>query len=246
MTLTPKLQAALWRAYGDPAKPAEWDGHVYGGGKLSQRFWEYHQSIELLELTADSVVLDIGGGSPVTGAGFFTQVIAPHVKEVHVLDVNVGQAGEQEGNIRFHRMLGSYETMSQLLTRNAHITHIASVSVFEHIPHDIRCGMMRALNEHFHGDIFAGTVEFHTRDRLFEHQLTTRTLSETFAPLTEFYPDRLVKSPVWAENAYSKSRSLGGRIVRRLKTLPEWEQRDPLVPLWYPLAFRFRKNPAGL
>jgi len=66
MNLSGKIKAALWKAYGKPAEAAEWDGNVYGDGKLSQRFWEYHQAIDLLELTPDSVVLDIGGGSPVT------------------------------------------------------------------------------------------------------------------------------------------------------------------------------------
>ncbi len=60
------LQARLWRMYGDKAYAAERDGNVYGGGKLSQRFWEYHKTIDALELTADSVVL---GGLGISRAG---------------------------------------------------------------------------------------------------------------------------------------------------------------------------------
>ena len=83
---TNKLKAALWQLYGNPASPSEWDGRVCGGGKLSQCFGEYHKAIDLLELTPDAVVLDIGGGSNRAGFGFFTNIIAPFVKEVHISD----------------------------------------------------------------------------------------------------------------------------------------------------------------
>jgi hypothetical protein len=240
MNLTEKLKAALWQCYGNPAYPAEWDGKVYGGGKLSQRFWEYHQTIELLELTPDSVVLDIGGGSPVTGAGFFTRVIAPHVKAVHVMDLNIAETKETSSNIVFHRSLASYETLTKLLKENPQITHVACISVFEHIPHEVRCGMVKALNEAFTGNTFAATLEYHARDCFFEHQLTVRTLSELFEPFTNFYPDLICKSPVLGEVAY-KNVSVGRKIMRRLGiSTARWGQ-EPGVPLWYPLALRFRR-----
>ena len=240
MNLTEKLKAALWLCYGNPAYPAEWDGTTYGGGKLSQRFWEYHQTIELLELTSDSVVLDIGGGSPVTGAGFFTRVIAPYVKEVHVMDVNIGESKEASSKIVFHRSLASYETLSKLFKANPQITHVASISVFEHIPHDVRCGMIKAIIEAFAGDTFVGTLEYHARDCFFEQQLTVRTLSELFEPFTSFYPDEIRKSPVWGETAY-KGGCIGRRLLRELGPLSKWGRKEPGVPLWYPLALRFRR-----
>lgn len=64
--ITQRLKQELWHRFGSKEHPAEWDGHVYGGGKLSQRFWEYFKAIELLSLDANSIVLDIGGGSPQT------------------------------------------------------------------------------------------------------------------------------------------------------------------------------------
>ena len=240
MNLTEKLKAALWRCYGDPGHPAEWDGKVYGGGKLSQRFWEYHQTIELLELTSDSVVLDIGGGSPETGAGFFTQVIAPYVKEVHVMDANIGQPKEASSKIIFHRTLANYETLSKLLKEHPQITHVACISVFEHIPDDIRRGMVKAVNEHFPGDTFVTTLEYHARDCFFEQQLTVRTLSELFEPFTNFYPDAILKSPVRGETAY-KGGCIGRRVLRELGPLSKWGRKEPGVPLWYPLALRFRR-----
>jgi hypothetical protein len=242
MNLNEKLKAALWQAYGDPANPSEWDGKVYGGGKLSQRFWEYHQTVELLELTSDAVVLDIGGGSPVTGAGFFTRVIAPHVKQVHVLDVNIGEAKETSANIVFHRALGSYDALLKLLGENPQITHVASISVFEHVPHAVRCGMVKALNEAFTGDTFVTTLEYHAKDIFFEHQLITRTLSELFEPLINFYPDVIRQSPFWCENALRGS-SVGRQLLRRLGISGNrWWGKEPETPLWYPVALKFRRR----
>jgi hypothetical protein len=239
--LTEKLKAALWQTYGDVNSPAEWDGNIYGGGKLSQRFWEYQQAIELLDLAPDSVVLDIGGGSPSTGAGFFTTVIAPYVKEVHVLDVNVGEGKSRFPNIIFHRSLGNYESLAQLLEQNPQITHIASVSVFEHIPDEIRRGITRAINEFFKGDIFVTTVEYHSRNCYFEYQLTAKTLSELFAPLDRFYPEKILQSPFFSENAY-QAVGLGRKVIRRLFPRWRWSKFDS-IPLWYPLALRFKGTP---
>jgi len=242
MTLvTEQLKAALWRAYGNVNSPAEWDGNIYGGGKLSQRFWEYHQTIELLDLTPDSVVLDIGGGSPITGAGFFTTVIAPYVKEVHVLDVNIGEGKSHLPNIIFHRNLGSYESIAQLLKQNPQITHIASISVFEHIPDEIRCGMTRAINEFFKGSIFVATLEYHARNCYFEYQLTVKTLSKLFAPLERFYPEKILQSPVLGEVAYEEA-SLRRKVIRRLFPHRRWGRFDS-TPLWYPLALLFKAAP---
>jgi hypothetical protein len=234
MNFTQRLKAGLWRAYGDPSSPAEWDGNAYGGGKLSQRFWEYHTALDLLDLSSDSVVLDIGGGSPVTGAGFFTRVIAPYVKEVHVMDVTVGESKETPSNIVFHRVLASYETLSKLLQENPHLTHVACISVFEHIPHEVRCGMVKAVNDAFSGDRFVATLEFHSNVSYFEHQLTTKTLSELFGCFTRFYPDVISKSPFWCENA------LRG-VDERWRFLRRKKEKPTEIPLWYPVAFRFRR-----
>ncbi|GGA68314.1 hypothetical protein GCM10011507_19800 [Edaphobacter acidisoli] len=237
--ITEKLKAALWKAYGNTNSPAEWDGANYGGGKLSQRFWEYHQTIELLDLTPDSVVLDIGGGSPLTGAGFFTTVIAPFVREVHVLDMNIGEVTGCLPNIIFHRSLGNYESLAQLLQQNPQITHIASVSVFEHIPDEIRSGIVKAINDCFRGDIFVATLEYHSRSRFFEYQLTTKTLSKLFTPFEQFFPDKIRQSPFWCEDAYK--RSFRQRVMRRL--FPN--RAYSATPLWYPVALRFKRLHAG-
>ncbi len=118
MNVNDTLKAALWKSYGSSTTPAEWDGHIYGGGKLSQRFWEYQQTIELLELTRASVVLDIGGGSPAGGAGFFARLIAPYVKQVHVMDVNAGKQTDPALNIAVHQEAATYDSLLGLLKKN--------------------------------------------------------------------------------------------------------------------------------
>ena len=237
MNLTERLKAELWRCYGHSDYPAEWDGRVYGGGKLSQRFWEYHAAIELLELSPDSVVLDIGGGSPATGAGFFTRVIAPHVREVHVMDSNIGEPKETSPKIKFHRSLADFDNLSKLLKENPQITHVACLSVFEHIPHEVRCGMVKAVNESFAGDTFVATLEYHSRDHFFEHQLVTRTVSEMFGGFTAFYPDTIQKSPFWCENAFGGA----GGAHQILKKIGRKKGNEFGIPLWYPVAFKFRR-----
>src|SRR5262245_36752669 len=84
--LTASVKQELWRRFGDPAYPAEWNGILYGGGKISQRFWEYLVAIELLRLDEQAVVLDIGGGSPVTGHAFFAELLAPVLRKIVILD----------------------------------------------------------------------------------------------------------------------------------------------------------------
>ena len=42
----------------------EWDGTIYGGGVIGQRYWEYLKFVDLMELNSESVVLELGGGSP--------------------------------------------------------------------------------------------------------------------------------------------------------------------------------------
>lgn len=223
MILTEKLKYVLWKHYGNTEYPAEWDGNGWGGGgKISQRFWEYFQAIELLELTSDSVVLDIGGGSPETGVGFFSNIMASFVKEVHILDVNVGENKTHHSNVVFHKQLGNYEVLRNILSDNKQITHIASVSVFEHAPDEARCGIVKAIDEFFNGDIFVSTLEYHSKKRYFEHQLTTKSVSKLFSSMDKFYLSKIVQSPVLSENAYS--------LVTN-------------IPRWYPLALQFRRVP---
>jgi len=231
MTVTRKLKAELWKRFGSKENPSEWDGNVYGGGKLSQRYWEYFKGAELLNLDENSVVLDIGGGSPVTGMGFFSALLGSVIKKVIIIDPNIHEHAVPQANVEFVRRNASYEELKQLFQSRPGITHVSCISVFEHIESEARNGIVRATNEFFDGESFVATLEFHSKVKFFDYQLNTRTTSELFSHFTRFYPDEICASPVLCENAFDQARTF--RISRRsifaaLQT-----------PRWYPLAVRF-------
>lgn len=228
---TEQLKAELWRRFGTSEHPAEWDGVVSGGGRLSQRYWEYMKTLELLELDATSVLLDIGGGSPDTGAGFFSELVAGEIAGAVIMDPNVRAGRATAPNIEIVRAEAGLATLGDLLRARRDITHIASISVFEHIEPGPRRGITEAINAEFRGRAFVTTFEYHPNRIFFEHQLTARTTSELFRPLTRFYPDVFVSSPVHCENAFDVQRLM--RVSRRTPL-----QRGS-IPLWYPVAVRF-------
>jgi 2-polyprenyl-3-methyl-5-hydroxy-6-metoxy-1,4-benzoquinol methylase len=233
MDATQWLKAELWRRFGSPDAAAEWDGKILGGGKISQRFWEYFKAIEYLGIDANSSVLDIGGGSRATAGGFLAALLAERARAVLVMDPNIGKAPAKR-NLEYLARKASNEELRDLLGSRPELTHVACVSVLEHIEPEARKGMMRAINEFFKGDWFVATFEFHPRRAFFPHQLTTRTLSEMVEPLTAFHLDRLEASPMLAENAFDMRRLV--RVGRR-GALDRAE-----IPRWYPLAVRFLRS----
>jgi hypothetical protein len=240
--LTAALKQELWRRFGDARYPAEWDGIVYGGGKLSQRFWEYFIAVQMLRLHSDAVVLDIGGGSPVTGGAFFTELIAGFVRKIVVLDPNaVGSATAR--NVVAIARPATYAEIQRVLAEHDDVTHVCSLSVFEHIEPAIREEIIRGVNDHFAGRTFVATLEYHTTRVFFEQQLTARSLSSLFAGFSNFYLDEVKASPVLAENAFSVEGRPALRPLRRLarKLINE----DAPVPRWYPIALRFARVCSG-
>jgi hypothetical protein len=242
MQTTQRLKSELWSRYGSEQHPAEWDGRVYGGGKLSQRFWEYFKAIELLDLTPESVVLDIGGGSPTSGAGFFAALLAGVVRRVLILDPEVPAAVDAGPNITLIREAASHAVLLRLLREHPEVTHIASISVFEHVAPAVREGVVQAINEAFTGPAFVATFEYHPRRVYFEHQLTARSVSALFHSLTRYYLDEFVASPVWCVNAFDRK-----RIVRLGRndpyTAPNFSAAN--IPLWHPVAVRFLRQPGA-
>ncbi len=232
--ITRRLKQELWKRYGSKEHPAEWDGHVFGragGGKMSQRFWEYFKAIELLDLTPESVVLDIGGASPATGVGFLGDILAQEVKRVIIMDPNAGTPAQ--GNVESVNSTCAHAELKALLEMHKDLTHIACVSVFEHIEPPIREGITRAINEAFQGDCFVATFEYHAKVRFHEHYLTTKTVSDLFTPFTRFYLDEYVASPTPGTNSFDS------QPLARLSHTP---LKRGHIPLWYPVAVRFLKS----
>lgn len=239
---THRLKRELWQLFGTRDHPAEWDGLYYGGGKLSQRHWEYFIGVELLDLTPDSVVLDIGGGSPATGSGFFASLLSSAVKKVIIVDPNITPHTKPAANAEFVREAGDYASLERLLQAHPEITHVASISTFEHIAPEVREGIVRAINDYFTGESFVATFEYHPVQCFFEHQLTARSVSSLFSPLVRYYLDEFRSAPVYCENAFDRARLL--RLQR-----PPFAPRNFApghIPLWYPVATRFlRAFPTG-
>lgn len=220
--MTAEIKKKLWKMYGSRQHPAEWDGNVFGGGKISQRFWEYLIAAEMLDLAADSVVLDIGGGK-----GFFAQMIAPFVKKVIILDEDQSDDTARISNIECIRQNATAESLSVVITKK--ITHISCISVFEHIRDSVREQIIRDINAHFSGETFVATFEFHPLVCYFEHQLTTRTMSRMVSGFTRFYPERIEASPLRSENAFGKA------------TTPFNSRKKQFIGMWYPLAVKFSR-----
>lgn len=227
-TLTTLLKRDLWRTYGSEEHPAEWDGRVYGGGKLSQRLWEYLITIEYLDLDESSVVLDIGGGSPTTGCGFLSDILRRHVERVVILDANVEQAKNSFENVELIASEANPDSLKEVLSRGE-ITHVACVSVLEHVESEARRDLIAAIDEHFTGHTFAGTYEYHPLRSFFRYQLTTHTASEMFSAFRRFHLEAYSSSPTLCENA--------------LKALPLSFLHRVLVPRWYPVAVKFVRSP---
>jgi hypothetical protein len=241
MDLTQHLKSELWHRYGSLQHPAEWDGQVYGGGKLSQRFWEYLIAIQMMDLSADAVVLDIGGGSPTSGAGFFGTLLSKFVNRVVILDSQICDESRPLPNVTYAREPANYESVRRLLRSHPQISHITSISVFEHVEPSVRQSIVQAINDEFHGAVFVSTFEYHPRRVYFEHQLTARTVSTLFSPLSNYFLDEFVTAPVLCENAFDQQRI--ARLGRNRGVAPG-NLAAANIPLWHPVAVRFIRNPA--
>lgn len=213
--LTPWLKQQLWARFGVAEYPAEWDGQVYGGGKISQRWWEYFKAIEYLDLHPGDRVLDIGGGSPATGLSFFPRLLAASQVKVAVLDVNFGEASDIPDNVELICGLAERTQLIEVIER-FQPTHISCVSVLEHASTEQQLGIFAAIEQSFHGENFVCTMEFHEITCFFEQQLTTATLSPLVSALTRFYLSDIEAAPLHAVNALCDFKRL-----------------------WYPLALRF-------
>ena len=239
--VTSQLKAELWRRYGDPAHPAEWDGLIYGGGRPSQRFWEYFRSVELLDLTQDDVVLDIGGGSPTHGAGFFASLLATRVKRVVILDANASKSVTVPSNVTLITANADFKSLEDVFRVHPEITAVSCVSVFEHIPADIRKSITTGLEQLFRGNRIVLTLEYHPNTCFVEHQLTMRTLSEALAPFKNFYLDAMDSCPTAAENSRSE-RMLITKQPGNRNPLTTFKTSTCDYPRWYPLALRLLRT----
>jgi hypothetical protein len=170
--------------------------------------------------------------------GFFSSLLSTQAGRVIVMDPNIKSGVVPPGNVEFNRAPANYDELKTFLAARPDVTHIVSISVFEHVEPPVRQGMIRAINEFFKGGSFVATFEYHARTRYFEHALTTRSTSDLFEPFTNYYLDDMSASPVWCENAFDRTRVLRVLDPRRLFAAGD-------TPRWYPLAVRFLRCPSA-
>ena len=214
MNLVEKMKRELWRRFGNSRFPAEWDGTIHGGGKLSQRYWEYFIAIDMLKLKNDSILLDIGGFSKDTNNCFFTKLVSKYLKKVYIIDPNGRGATEK---IAVISKPANRKTLQTIIAKYK-ITHISCISVLEHVEPKDAVEIITGINETFSGPIVF-TYEFHAARCFFEHQLTAKTTHQIFKHFTNFYPTEFQRSPVYAEDGY-----------------------DLCMPRWCPVAIKFVPN----
>lgn len=210
------MKRLLWKYYGTEGSPAEWDGNVYGGGKFSQRFWEYFKMIEYLDdLTPYSVILDIGGGSPKTKSAFFLNLLLDIGMKVIVLDPEAH--GKSVDQYQLIARKAEPDVLESIFLQDV-VTHITCISVLEHMMPLERRMMFEAINKFFKGSTLALTFKYHPYLCSFEQQLTMQSLAQCLKPLDKMYLNQVEASPTHCPNAHG----VNG------------------IPLWYPLAMQFR------
>lgn len=246
MDTTKCLKAELWKNFSSTDYSAEWDGCVYGGGKISQRFWEYFSCIELMNLSRDSVLLDIGGGSPATGIGFFSMLVHKFIKQVIIIDPNINKEIRLPPNVIVFKEFAEAENLQKLFQLHPDVTHVAAISVFEHMDSPTREGLIRTVDNYFSGGFFVATFEYHSKRCYFENQLTCASAGSLLGRFNNFYLTKYLSSPVWCENAYGnpvaylQSRRFYTILPQRLKLFIE-RILDIDVPQWYPVAVKFER-----
>lgn len=115
----PTLTQLLWERWGTAEHPAEWDGRE-GGGRGSQRFWEYLWTLNQIN-PPDVRVLDVGGGETL----FFFNLLSGGIHIVEIVDPLV-----EPGDFRAKMDLVTY-VAARPPSHNYDI--VTCVSVLEHV-----------------------------------------------------------------------------------------------------------------
>jgi hypothetical protein len=170
------LQQRLWEWWGAPDHPAEWDGRE-GGGKGSQRFWEYLWVIN--HLPQGVRVLDVGSGETF----FFPHLLRERDQRVVSIDPATN------GAHHFSMTLEEFVTFC-----TAPWDCVTCISVLEHV--DNPTAFCRAL------DRLEAPIIL-TCELSYEHDMVT--MPALYACLNQFKNHHITKMescPVWADNSY--------------------------------------------
>ena len=201
----------LWEVWGTPGWRAEWDG-VRGGGRLSQRFWEYFWVIDRADFKDDSVVLDVGSGSTL----FLPKLLAGFVKEVIAYD-------PESPDALIEKVTVIKEDFGPENILRRPYTHVLCVSVFEHVDNPDKPELLKALDSIDAPLFISFELGVH---RWFQQQITMPVLHEMMQYFERHYLTAVETCPVWCENSHPQHIDVGENKAVNV------------FPLWQPLCLR--------
>jgi SAM-dependent methyltransferase len=181
------LKQSLWARWGSKEFPAEWDGIKYGGGKGSQRYWEYLWVLE--QLTGNERrILDVGAGQTL----FLPRLLRLSFPHVEAVDPDV----PAEDTLHHRAELGDW------LVRNPRAADsfdcVTCVSVLEHLRDP---GVLFADLARFERARIIITLELGFHPPGFEYQLTMKEIYAGLARFGAHYLSKMETCPVWADNS---------------------------------------------
>lgn len=190
------LQQLLWERWGKKEYPAEWDGREGGGGKGSQRFWEYLWALGTLHQWDKPIparILDVGSGQL-----FFAELIGQRTN-VDVVDPD-GPTPKAGSNIV--SWAGTIETFVE--KEIGVYDWVTCISVLEHV--EDKPTFCAALDK-FMCPISL-TFEFG------EGGVSLETVYDCLEEFKNHYLYKMELCPVWADNsAINKWRPMGLLLV---------------------------------
>jgi hypothetical protein len=182
-----KLKRLLWERWGSSGFPAEWDGLRHGGGKGSQRYWEYLWVLDQLAGDERSV-LDVGAGL----TQFLPRLFREAFQRVEAVDPELPHDGPLD-----HRMeLGTWIAADPAALER--FDCVTCVSVVEHLrePADFLADLDR-----FRRAKIVLTLEFGHEPPAFDFQWTPRTLYQGLGRFRSHYLVRMEACPIWADDS---------------------------------------------
>lgn len=181
------LLQSLWRSFGDPASPSEWDGKDDNGGKGSQRFWEYHWVLR--QLGSTSYVVDIGAGK---GLFFCNLLMGTGINVIAVdPEIDASETKHVKGTLEQYVRRGFADYSQEWVT---------CISVLEHVEDKPKfCAALDLLKSPI-------AMTFESGPGGVEH----KEMYRCFDAFTNHYLDKMERCPIWADNsAPDKWRPMG-------------------------------------
>ena len=184
------LKKELWERWGSKEYKAEWDGNVFGGGKGSQRFWEYLWTLDKID--RPDKIIDIGAGKDLFLYKLFLKF--PQIEAIAV-DPEI-----EDGYNQFSCNLKEFSKQRHMHERGI----ITCVSVLEHVENKEEfCSML----DEFQGKIIM-TLELSVKQES-ENYVTRKELYKCLDQFKKHHVTHMKSCPMFADNSDGTWRPLG-------------------------------------